>query len=158
MTNPRAEYQQRIARWSAVIAEGERTHLRISNLRLAAAATGALLAWLALGRGVISPGWAIAAAVIFLVLVVVHVRVLNRNDRAVRARRFYEHGISRIEDRWAGTGSTGAAFLPAVHDHLYAADLDLFGDGSMFQLLSTARTEAGEERLALWLTAPAAAD
>jgi MutS domain V len=155
MIDPSAEYERRIARWTAAITAGERTHLLISNLRLADAAVGALLAWLALGRGMISPGWAIAAGVIFLVLLVVHARVLNRNDRAVRARRFYEHGISRIEDRWAGTGSTGAAFLPALHDHLYAIDLDLFGDGSLFQLLSTARTEAGEERLAAWLTAPA---
>jgi len=158
MTDPRAEYDNRIARWSAAIAEGERTHLLISNLRLAAAAAGALLAWLALGRGVISLAWPIALGALFLVLVVVHARVLNRNDRAARARRFYEHGIARIEDRWAGTGSTGAAFLPALHDHLYAADLDLFGDGSLFQLLSTARTEAGEERLAGWLTAPAAVE
>jgi len=155
MIDPSAEYERRIARWTAAITAGERTHLLISNLRLADAAVGALLAWLALGRGMISPGWAIAAGVIFLVLLVVHARVLNRNDRAVRARRFYEHGISRIEDRWAGTGSTGAAFLPALHDHLYAIDLDLFGDGSLFQLLSTARTEAGEERLAAWLTTPA---
>ncbi|HEY7169393.1 MAG TPA: hypothetical protein VH417_01030 [Vicinamibacterales bacterium] len=158
MSDPRAEYQRRIARWTAAIAAGERTHLLISNLRLAAAAAAALLAWLALGRGLISPGWPIAAAIAFGVLVVAHARVLNRNDRAARARRFYEHGVSRIEDRWAGTGSTGESFLPALHDHLYAADLDLFGEGSLFQLLSTARTEAGEERLAAWLTAPAALD
>jgi hypothetical protein len=158
MTDPRAEYEERIARWSAAVAAGERTHLLISNLRLAAAAAGALLAWLALGRGVVSLAWPIAAGVVLLVLVVVHARVLNRNDRAARARRFYELGIGRIEDRWAGAGSTGAAFLPGLHDHLYAADLDLFGDGSLFQLLSTARTEAGEERLAAWLTSPAAVD
>jgi MutS-like protein len=155
MTDPRAEYENRIARWSAAVAAGERTHLLISNLRLAAAAAGALLAWLALGRGAISLGWAIAAGLALLVLVVVHARVLNRNDRAARARRFYEHGVSRIEDRWAGIGSSGAGFVPALHDHLYAADLDLFGDGSLFQLLSTARTESGEERLAAWLTTPA---
>ena len=52
----RAEYDRRIARWSAAIERGERTHLLISNLRLAAAAAAAVLAWLALGRGVLSPG------------------------------------------------------------------------------------------------------
>jgi DNA mismatch repair ATPase MutS len=41
---------------------------------------------------------------------------------------------------------------------LYARDLDIFGEGSLFQLLSNARTGMGEEVLAAWLTAPAAPD
>ena len=48
---------------------------------------------------------------------------------------------------WAGAGADGARFLD---DHPYARDLDLFGRGSLFQLLNTARTEAGEETLADW--------
>ena len=38
--------------------------------------------------------------------------------------------------------------------HVYADDLDLFGRGSLFELLSTARTGAGEAALASWLLAP----
>jgi DNA mismatch repair ATPase MutS len=41
--------------------------------------------------------------------------------------------------------------------HPYAADLDLFGHASLFQLLNSARTFAGEERLADWLRHPAPA-
>jgi hypothetical protein len=44
---------------------------------------------------------------------------------------------------------TGAEFEPA--DHPYAASLDLFGRGSLFELLCTARTRGGEETLAHWL-------
>src|SRR5262249_20816415 len=43
--------------------------------------------------------------------------------------------------------------------HPYANDLDLFGAGSLFALLSLARTRTGEDTLASWLmeaTAPAA--
>ncbi|MGH9801592.1 MAG: MutS-related protein, partial [Blastocatellia bacterium] len=43
----------------------------------------------------------------------------------------------------------------ADKSHLYAEDLDLFGRGSLFELLSTARTQAGEAKLAAWLKAPA---
>ena len=64
--------------------------------------------------------------------------------------RFYERGLGRIEDRWIGTGETGERFRS--DDHPYANDLDLFGRGSLFQLLSIARTRPGEERLASWLT------
>jgi hypothetical protein len=58
-----------------------------------------------------------------------------------------------MDDRWAGTGTFGDAY--AVADHPYAADLDLFGKGSLFELLCTARTGAGEETLAAWLGAGA---
>ena len=39
-------------------------------------------------------------------------------------------------------------------DHFYAADLDLFGHGSLFQLICSARTQAGRETLANWMKAP----
>jgi len=40
----------------------------------------------------------------------------------------------------------------------YAQDLDLFGKGSLFELLCTARTYIGEDTLARWLLTPAAPD
>ena len=77
---------------------------------------------------------------------------MRAHARAVR-REFYEQGIARVTDAWAGTGESGERFL--VADHPYAADLDLFGRGSLFELLTTARIRAGEETLARWLLAPA---
>ena len=46
-------------------------------------------------------------------------------------------------------GPEGRTYLPA--DHLYAVDLDLLGEGSLFQLLCLARTRHGERNLANWL-------
>ena len=74
---------------------------------------------------------------------------------AVRGIRFYERGLARIEDRWRGSGEPGERFRD--DRHVYANDLDLFGTGSLFELLSLARTYGGEETLARWLTTPAAA-
>ncbi|HYS24667.1 MAG TPA: hypothetical protein VEP46_03665, partial [Vicinamibacterales bacterium] len=62
-------------------------------------------------------------------------------------------GLARIEDRWAGGGEPGERFRNP--EHLYANDLDLFGPASLFELLSIARTRAGEDTLAAWLLAPA---
>jgi hypothetical protein len=81
--------------------------------------------------------------------------VLQRNERTLRARRLYERGIERLDGRWMGRGPDGSRFLD---DHAYARDLDLFGPASLFQLLDTARTEAGEDTLAAWLRAPAPID
>ena len=69
---------------------------------------------------------------------------------------FYEKGLARIEDRWAGSGETGERFDDP--HHVYAGDLDLFGKGSLFQLLSTARTRMGEDTLAQWLLSPSAVE
>ncbi len=155
MADPRVEYHRRIVRWNDALARGKRLHLRISNLRLALAAVAAVVAWLAFLRNVVPPAWLVLCLVAFLVLVVAHARVINRNERAERARRFYERGLDRMEGRWMGTGPDGARFLAG---HPYARDLDLFGEGSLFQLIDTARTEAGEDTLADWLRAPAAVD
>jgi DNA mismatch repair ATPase MutS len=55
-----------------------------------------------------------------------------------------------------GHGASGDRFR--VPHHVYADDLDLFGTGSLFELLSTARTGAGEDTLARWLLEPATPD
>jgi hypothetical protein len=146
--HPRTEYDARVARWSAAIARTERLHVFVSNLRLVAVGAAVLIAWLALSRGVLHPIWIGVPAVAFVLLLAQHARLLSALDRARLARRYYERGIGRLEGTWRGTGADGARFLD---EHSYANDLDLFGPGSLFQLLSTATTEAGEETLARWL-------
>ena len=97
-------------------------------------------------------GWRRPPA-LFVALVVSHEPIRRASDRARRAVDFYAKGLARLEGRWAGTGVEGLEYLDL--EHPYAADLDLFGTGSMFERLCTARTRAGEEVLASWLLAPA---
>src|SRR5262249_22230760 len=66
-----------------------------------------------------------------------------------RAVSMYNAGLARLADDWRGKGQTGARYLD--ENHPYAADLDLFGKGSLFELLCTARTRTGEDTLARWL-------
>jgi len=156
VSDPRDEYDRRLAAWRARITGLDAAHLRISNLRLATAAAAAVACWLAFGRGAISPLWISGIAAAFIALMVVHARVLERLDRARRAERWYVRGIDRLSGGWigkAGKGRTGVRFSDG---HPYARDLDLFGSGSLFELMNTASTEAGEETLADWLRAPAA--
>ena len=91
----------------------------------------------------------IVPVVAFLWLAIVHEKRLQQIRERRRSIEFYKRGIARIEDRWAGTGETGDRFLDPTHP--YARDIDLFGQSSLFQLLCTARTRAGEETLARWL-------
>jgi hypothetical protein len=101
--------------------------------------------------------WIVAPPLaLFVILVVFHDRVIRRRDRLVRTVEFHKQGLRRIEDEWMGHGVPGTRFTDA--EHPYAVDLDLFGRGSLFELLCTARTRSGEERLAGWLLKNASPD
>ena len=151
--DPRAEYIRRIAEWDRRISAHERSHIILGNCRLATAAIAAILVVLVI-RTALSGWWLLVPAAVFAVLAVVHARVLERVERSRRARRLYERGLDRLNNRWAGTGRSGAHFL---EQHPYAKDIDLFGTGSLFELLNTTRSDAGEVTLASWLRAGAPA-
>ncbi len=89
----------------------------------------------------------------FVLLAAVHGRLIHAVAGCSRSIRFYEQGLARLDGGWPGKGVAGEHFLEPSHP--YARDLDLFGRASLFELLCTARTRAGEETLARWLLAPA---
>ena len=151
--DPGAEYGRRLASRRERIAALDRTHLLISNGRLLLACGGAVLLWLAFVRAAVSPLWPLLAWLAFGALVVVHVHVLIRVDRARNAERWYLRALDRLSGRWQGTERDGAAYLEG---HPYAHDLDLFGRASLFELMNTARTDAGEATLAEWFREGAA--
>jgi MutS domain V len=150
--SPAQEYSQRIRAREERVAQFNAVHIRLGNIRLALAVLAVVLAWLSLLRHAISFWWLSVPLAIFVAVASYHTKVLRRLRCAERAVTFYRHGIARIEDRWTGLGETGERFLDAHHP--YAADLDLFGRGSLFELLSAARTRIGEETLAGWLLKP----
>jgi hypothetical protein len=149
---PIQEYRARRTSRAAAHERWVRIDARLSATRLGTAALAGLLGWL-IYTGVVSLWWLALPAAVFIALVVVHERVIRQRDLTARSVEFYDRGIARIEGRWAGTGEPGLRFLDDAH--LYARDLDLFGTGSLFELLSSARTATGEETLAGWLKAPA---
>jgi hypothetical protein len=152
--DPRSTYSRLLAERQAEIAARERRHRALGYWRLAAAACGAVIVGMALFQGSVSVMWAAIPLVVFVTLAVRHERVLRVLERRRRAARFFERGLARLDGRWAGTGETGDRYLDPAHP--YARDLDLFGKGSLFELISTARTHIGEDTLARWLLTPAA--
>ena len=152
MTSPHAEYSQRLEQRRAEERRWSRQDARLAYARLAIFAVAVVLLVLAI-RGN-APWWLVSVpTVAFAVLLQLHDRVLAHLTASRRAIAFYDRGLARIEDRWIGTGEPGDRF--ADEHHLYAHDLDLFGRGSLFELLSVAATPAGEETLAAWLKSPA---
>ena len=147
--DPHSEYTHRLEARRAVVDRYKRLHIRLGNLRLALAGVAVVMAWMVFAQKLLAVGWLAAPVVLFLIPVVIHDRVLRALRRSERAVAFYERGLDRLEERWAGKGEQGTRFLDDKHP--YARDLDLFGAGGLFELLSIARTASGEETLARWL-------
>ncbi len=151
---PREHYARHLEVRCASLAEAARRHVTFGNLRLAALAAGLATAYAAYVEGLFSAWWVLLPAIAFFWAGARLERAIQARDRLGRAVAFYERALDRLDGRWVGTGSaTGARFLDV--EHLYARDLDLFGDASLFELLSGARTQIGEETLAAWLMGPA---
>jgi hypothetical protein len=79
-------------------------------------------------------------------------RFRGKSIELARRSNFYEQGIDRMEDNWRGKGSIGADFQRV--GHIYQSDLDILGEGSLFELICTTRSEVGAERLASYLLDP----
>ena len=150
---PRSEYSRRLEARHEAVLQQERIYRIIGMSRLGVAIVFIVFAWLSFGSGVLSGWWLLLPTTTFLALVIVHDRVDQQKRRALQAVTFYEDGLARIDDRWMGRGPSAEHLCD--ESHLYAADLDLFGRASLFDLLCTARTQSGERTLADWLTGPA---
>ena len=150
MAEPKADYEKRLEKYLLKISEKDGLHLQLGYWKLAVIAAALALSWIIFGRHFLSLYWLIAPIALYVLLGVLHSRVLRDKGRAETAAEFYRKGLARIEDRWAAGGQTGERFKDA--NHVYAEDLELFGRGCLFELLSTARLPMGESRLASWLT------
>jgi len=150
--NPKQTYEHRLSGYRETVERLAATESRLTLLRLFLFVVAVALAWPALFTDLL-PWWVVLVPVLaFVPIVVWHARLDRSRELAGRAVLFYERGIARLEDRWPGTGSSGEGFRDP--DHPYSSDLDIFGRGSLFELLSTARTGPGERTLAAWLLGP----
>ncbi len=138
------------------LASREKQHRALGYFRLLTLFAAAAIAFAAFARGALAGWWLFVPAAVFWWLGGRLQRVETERATLSRAVTFYERALARLNGNWAGAGETGTRFLD--EHHLYAQDLDIFGSGSLFELLSTARTRMGEETLATWLKAPAPPD
>ncbi len=97
---------------------------------------------------------AAASGAAFLVLLVLHGRVIRDERRARDLVTLQDEGLARLARTWS------ALPLPRLPDGFVAPpiarDLGLLGPASLFHLLGTAHTPPGKAALAGWLLAPAA--
>jgi hypothetical protein len=154
VTAREAEYEQRAERAAATArALGVRSR-RVANLRgLAFAIFAAAAITLLLGRGSTTLAVVgLVGLVGFLGLALRHWRILEAEDEALRWVRVNRDAARRAGGRWRELPEDGGRFADPAHP--YAADLDVFGPGSLFQRISVAHTRFGQDALARLLTGP----
>ena len=155
-SRPFEEYTQRLNARREAAESCARLHRILVGLRLGTALLVLIALWVGARQSLIPVRLILGPVLLFVGLAIYHGRILRRARRASRSVDFYERGLARIEGHWMGE----EPFEPVVINdtHLYTHALDIFGKDSLFGLLSTARTRAGEDRLADWLSEPASAD
>lgn len=154
--DPRRRHTRRLDQWRDRRSRLETREGRLALSRLLIAGIGVVIAWAVLDPERLAFGWILLPALAFGMVVVWHDRVIRRRIDAERAVAHHESCLRRMDDAWQGEGPEGTRH--ADPGHPYASDLDLFGHGSLFQRLCTARTRPGEETLARWLTHPGRPD
>lgn len=149
-------YQQKIEQLQASLVDLQSRQTITALLIGAALLAGVYFGYLALARRAM-PLW---FSPLSLPVAAYSLRTYARRrllvDSSTQLREFYERGVARLEDRWAGECDSGEEFMQP--GHLHARDLNLFGEGSVYERLCTARTYWGRERLAQYLQTPAGLD
>ena len=144
------------ARLTACLDEAKRRrqqHLLLGYLRLLWAVAVLAGAWFAFVRHLLAWQWLLLPCLGFAITAWFHAELLAAGARSRRAVAWYEHGLARVEDRWAGLRPRRLPpeLQAKAETSLFAADLDVFGPASLFELLCTARTTLGEEMLGAFL-------
>jgi DNA mismatch repair ATPase MutS len=146
-------YKQRIEDYSAKVRKIQKKINLISALRLACFLLGISTAIYVYRFDLWFTIIAIAVfSIIFLMLVRQSVISDEKKNFLINLGKVNSHELMRFEGKILGF-DPGKEYLN--NDHSYASDLDVFGQGSVFQLVNRTSTYLGKIRLAEWLSAGA---
>ena len=149
---PHSEYENRLQARQQTLEQLRRRDDQAVNIRSVIFCIGMLTAWVVFGGWGVPWPFLLIPLGLFLVTIVYHEIIKNQQRAVLRAIDYYQRCLKRLDGEWPDTGPAGEEFLDPHHP--FAGDLDVFGLGSLFQLLNSPVTPAGAKTLAGWL-APA---
>lgn len=93
-------------------------------------------------------GWLIVGVslIVFIRLVLYHIEIGDIQDCLERLIQVYESYQKRFQDKWHSFPENGSEY--SKESDYVAADLDVLGPDSLYQMLCTAHTSIGKRRLA----------
>ena len=154
-----SENQKQFAQWTLEYQkkkeEADRLFARISTFRILTFLIGA--AALIIGITEKEKSYSVfltVAGVVFLigfvVLVKWHSVVADRQSLLTEKWEVCNRYCSRFTDGWRKFPETGAGYMP--EDDCVAADIDLLGESSLYQMISVCHTDKGKQLFARHLT------
>jgi hypothetical protein len=149
---PHNTYRRTADEHRKVLARLEKKRNRLGWFRLAVFLLTILIAYYIFttyGLGGLLPTVVGIALLLYLVSIDVQNNTAIRNTKTLI--RINEEELQVLEHRFTDR-EDGQSLAPAAH--AYADDLDIFGNASIYQLLSRCYTEQGKQRLAEQLLAP----
>lgn len=151
VSEPEAAYQSRLQEVAASIEvlEGrDRKFLRVRSI-LGVVSIG--LGVLCIGRSdVVAWYWMLLPLAVFLIVLPFDRSCLTRLSHLRQVRGFHESRLRRLKRDFSGESVVGGEYDDESHP--WIRDLDVFGRGSLFQLLNECRTKPGQKVLAGWMT------
>ncbi len=90
--------------------------------------------------------------VLFIPLILLHDYYFNKKKYSIVLHKINEESLKRIHGEWINFTDDGEEFLDDNHN--YSQDLDIFGQGSLFQFINTAITYLGRLKLRDFLISP----
>ncbi len=149
--DPRAAYQNRLDEVSRQATKLSRRDLRFVRIRTAVFIAAMLLGILCIGESQrVAWQWMLIPVALFLGLLPFHQRIARRLGTAQSICRFHESRLSRLDRKFGEDIADGSEFADELHP--WTQDLDVFGRGSLFQMLNECRTQPGRRQLAGWMT------
>lgn len=145
-------YVKRVNRYEVRAKRQARLINQIVRLRLVVGLITVALAILLENRRTSYPLWGmlIVALIAFIVLIYQHQKNKKRLEKSKYLKEINECHLKRIQGGWQQFPQRGDEFLEATHP--YSNDLDVFGQGSLFQWINSCGTQAGKRRLARFFT------
>lgn len=151
LPSPGAFHEDRLRLFQQQVERQDTRDAAVAYARMAVFVVWCVTAWNAARNGW-EPGWAWGSGAVFAVLVVVHRRIAAALALARRGARHHTDALGRLKERFEDAARRGASFGEDAHP--YARDLDLFGEGGVFERMNQARTRPGEQWLAHMLMTP----
>lgn len=143
-------YQERRTRFASALSKVKKQINFVSNLRIGVALLFLASCYLALSNAVAALV-AIALLIVFIMLVVRHSFLFDQKthlENLVKINQLEEHALRGKISEFPN----GAEFIDPHHS--YSHDLDIFGDGSLFQAVNRCNTNHGKTLMAQRLGYP----
>lgn len=152
MKDPKRIYERKASRYERLYKHLKKYTNIISNLRLVAAIGVIINVVFVFTTNInyFAVVIAILSIAFFIYLIRIHTKLNGRNKEFESLKNLNLDSIKRLNGQWVDFEDDGEEFQN--QNHKYSYDIDIFGQGSLFQWINIAKTQLGRLQLATFLS------